>query len=405
MDTRCAVRVVAVAVLLATVFFLGAPSAGAQGLCVPGQCQDFCVPGGTPTDSDCPEGKWIHRVCMPEQVNGGLVVFAHGYVAPDEPLGIPDYAIDGIPLSALVTEEGFVYATSSFPRNGLAIQEGIDDLEHLGATVRDACGLPGPILLAGASEGGAITALALERSHVFWGGLALCGPIGSFQKQINHYGDFRVVFDYFFPGVLPGTAIDPDPTGDVRANWEEAEEEGGIPYVDRIALALQSNPSATQQLLKVLRVPVDPADPVTSIGEAVIRNLWYNVFATYDAQAQLGGQPFGNRWRFYTGSSNDFWLNLKVKRYRADDRARLEIAANYETSGQLDAPVVTMHTTGDPIVPYWHELFYRWKTCRSGSWAMHTNLPVFKYGHCTFDAIEATTAFALLAYKVNAPAP
>jgi hypothetical protein len=398
MDARCAVRVVAVAVLLAAVFFLGAPSAGAQGLCVPGQCRDFCVPGGTPTDSDCPEGKWIHRVCTPERekVNGGLVVFAHGYVAPDEPLGIPDYTIDGIPLSALVTQEGFVYATSSLPRNGLAIQEGIADLESLGAAVRDMCGLPGPILLAGASEGGAITALAVERSHVFWGGLALCGPIGSFQKQINHYGDFRVVFDYFFPGVLPGTAIDPDPTGDVRSNWDW--------YTKQVAIVLQARPAATAQLLRVLRVPYDPND-LLSIGEAVVGNLWYNVFGTYDAQETLGGQPFDNRWRFYTGSSNDFLLNLRVKRYSADRLARQTISTLYETSGQIDVPIVTMHTTGDPIVPYWHEPFYRWKTWVSGSGTMHCNLPVFKYGHCTFDATEAMTAFALLAYKVNAQGP
>jgi pimeloyl-ACP methyl ester carboxylesterase len=404
MDARCAVRVVAVAVLLAAVFFLGAPSAGAQGLCVPGQCQDFCVPGGTLTDSGCPEGKWIHRVCTPEleNVNGGLVVFAHGYVAPDEPLDIPDYTIDGIPLSALVTQEGFVYATSSLPRNGLAIQEGIADLESLGAAVRDMCGLPGPILLAGASEGGAITALAMERSHVFWGGLALCGPIGSFQKQINHFGDFRVVFDYFFPNVLPGTAINPDPYPHnprfVRDNWDSI-------FVPRIAFALQSNPAATAQLLKVMRVHVDPADPVTSAGEAVVGNLWYNVFATYDAQEKLGGQPFGNRWRFYTGSRNDFRLNLRVKRYRADYLAKMNIAALYETSGHLTAPVVTMHTTGDPIVPYWHEPFYRWKTWVSESGKMHCNLPVFKYGHCEFSAEEALTAFAILAYKVNAQGP
>ncbi len=387
MDTRCAVRVVAVAVLLAVAFFLGAPSAGAQGLCQESLCSEVRVPERTS----------IYEVCTPEPgcENGGLVVFAHGYVAPDEPLQIPDDEIDGTTLPALVNQLGFVYATSSFPKNGLAIQEGIEDLVGLTTYIVGTTGLPGPVFLAGASEGGAITALAMERhADVFSGGLALCGPVGSFQKQINHYGDFRVVFDYFFPGVLPGTVIDPDPRGFVRSNWDW--------YAYRIGLALQANPTATAQLLKVMRVQVDPADPVTSIGEAVVGNLWYNVFGTYDAQDTLGGQPFDNRWRFYTGSTNDFLLNLRVRRYCADPRARLTISALYETSGRIDAPVVTMHTTGDPIVPYWHEPFYRWKTWLSGSGRMHTNLPVFKYGHCSFEATEAVTAFALLAYKVKA---
>jgi len=30
----------------------------------------------------------------------------------------------------------------------------------------------------------------------------VCGPIGSFQQQIDYLGDARVLFDYFFPGVL-----------------------------------------------------------------------------------------------------------------------------------------------------------------------------------------------------------
>jgi hypothetical protein len=396
MATRSGVSLAALALAWAGVTLLGASPAHAQ-LCAPGACQDVCSGGDSPDPAGCPAGESIYRVCAPPaaSANGALLVFAHGYVAPGAPLQVPDYEVDGVPLSTLVTQSGFVYATSSFPVNGLAIQEGIADLADLTTMVRGACGLTGPAILAGASEGGAVAALGIERlaPQLFQGGLALCGPIGSFQEQINHYDDARVVFDYFFPGVLPGTAIDPDPTGSVRAGWST--------YTSQIALALAANPSATQQLVKVLRVPVDPAHPAASVGEAVIGNLWYNVFGTYDAQAKLGGQPFDNRWRFYTGSNNDLRLNLRVKRYTADAAARLNIAANYETTGRLDAPVVTMHTTGDAIVPYWHEPLYRWKTIVSGSWPLHANLPVFKYGHCTFDAADAQRALGVLLFKMS----
>ena len=63
------------------------------------------------------------------------------------------------------------------------------------------------------SEGGLVAALLAERSpDVFFGALAACGPIGSFNAQIDYIGNFRVLFDYFFPGVIPGSAID-DPAG------------------------------------------------------------------------------------------------------------------------------------------------------------------------------------------------
>jgi pimeloyl-ACP methyl ester carboxylesterase len=396
MTARCGVRIESAIVLLAAMLFLllGAPSAGAQ--CLQSECTDEIKADGT-----------IYRVCVPEAGcrNGGLVVFAHGYVGPDEPLQVPEYVLGDQTLPELVNQLGFLYATSSFPKNGLAIQEAIPDLEELATDVVDTYGLWGPVILAGASEGGAITALAVERSDVFWGGLALCGPVGSFQEQINHYGHFRVVFDYFFPGILPGSAIDPDPEGLVGPPYPPVRQFWDTWYVPRIGLALQANPAATAQLLKVTGIKTDPADPVTSIGEAVVGNLWYNVFATYDAVDTLGGQPFDNRWKWYRGSSNDFRLNLRVPRYRADYVARLEIAANYETSGQIDVPVVTAHTTGDPIVPYWHEPLYHLKTWRAGNGRLHTNLPVFRYGHCEFTANEAVAAFAILLAKMQVHAP
>jgi hypothetical protein len=181
----------------------------------------------------------------------------------------------------------------------------------------------------------------------------------------------------------------------VIANWPTIS--GNV----AAALANPANAAATAQLLRVTRVPYDPKDP-TTIAESVLGILWYNVFATNDAIARLGGQPFDNRFRFYRGSSNDWALNRGVARYRADWRALIEIQAHYQTSGRLAAPLVTMHTWADPIVPYWHEPLYRLKTWMSGSCRMHTNLPIFRYGHCRFDKEEALIALSILAYKVNA---
>ena len=45
-----------------------------------------------------------------------------------------------------------------------------------------------------------------DRRTLFSSALAACAPIGSFRQQVNYLGDFRVLFDYYFPGVLPGSA-------------------------------------------------------------------------------------------------------------------------------------------------------------------------------------------------------
>ena len=56
-----------------------------------------------------------------------------------------------------------------------------------------------------------ITAQSLENDPSYSGGVAVCGPVGSFHKQVDYFGDVRVLFDYFFPGVLSsagGSAVD-----------------------------------------------------------------------------------------------------------------------------------------------------------------------------------------------------
>jgi alpha-beta hydrolase superfamily lysophospholipase len=335
----------------------------------------------------------------PDCWNGDLVLFAHGYVAPNEKVAIPEDQLtlpDGTSLPALMNQLGFAFATSSYPVNGLAIKPGVADMVDLVSTFTAEEGAPGRVYLTGASEGGIVTALAVEQfPGVFSGGLATCGPVGDFQKQIDYWGDFRAVFDYFFPGLLPGSPVHvPDY---VIEKWDTY-------YEPLVRAALRARPAAMDQLLKVTRAPFDPADPATK-EETVLGILWYNVFATNDGVDKLGGRPFDNRNRLYAGSDHDFLLNLLVKRYGADPAAGLEIAANYETSGALAVPVVTLHTTGDPIIPYWHEPRYRLKTWLSGSGSLHRNLPVFRYGHCQFEPKDVLTAFGLLVLKVRGQEP
>ena len=165
---------------------------------------------------------------------------------------------------------------------------------------------------------------------------SLQSALQDFRKQINYFGDFRVVFDYFFPGVIPGSPV--DVPQEVMDNWDQV-------YVPRIIQAISSNPDATNQLLKVTRAAIYPGD-ATSIEETILGVLWYTAFATNDAEVELGGQPFDNKNRFYVGSKNDLRLNLKVQRFSADPAAINEIEGHYQTSGCLTSPIVTL------FIPY-----------------------------------------------------
>jgi pimeloyl-ACP methyl ester carboxylesterase len=380
-----------VRISLALVLLLSAaPLRPAAALQAESACQDGIQASGA-----------IYRICMPDLLpwNGDLVVYAHGYVAYNQPIGIPEDQLSlpgGGSLADLVTSQGYAFATTSYSVNGLAVNEGIADLLDLAAIFKAQYPGTNRVYLAGASEGGLITTLGVERyPDVFTGGLAACGPIGDFQKQINYWGDFRVVFDYFFRSVLPPSPVAiPQPVID---NWETT-------YLPAVEAAVLLRPSATSQLLAVTGAPTDPAVSAT-ITETVGGLLWYNVFATNDGIQKLHGQPFDNTPRWYSGSNNDLRLNRRVQRFDADPAAGETIKAYYQTSGALAVPLVTLHTTGDPIVPYWHETLYNLKTVFSGALLKHINIPIVRYGHCAFTAEEVLFAFALLTLQTAGTTP
>jgi hypothetical protein len=360
-----------------------------------GACQQSNLTQGNRSDGA------QYMIWMPETScwNGDMVIFAHGYVAPGQPIAVPldQLVIDGVSLPATFNELGYGFAASSYSKNGLAIVQGFDDTEDLAQNVlKDLKIYPHRTYLIGASEGGLVTVLSAEQlPHVYNGAGAACGPIGSFQDQINYFGDFRVIFDYFFPGVLPGTPIDIPPN--LITDWTSNNSQS----IQMVTAALAAHPSAAAQLISVMKAAVT-SDPAT-VAETVIDALWYNVVATNDAQATLGPvkpvQPYDNHNRIYTGSANDFLLNLKVERFTADPAALAAVAASYETSGKLSMNLVTLHTTLDPVVPYWQEPLYTAKTLLAGTAFERVNLPVTAYGHCAFTAFDLLGAFALIVLR------
>jgi hypothetical protein len=346
---------------------------------------------GEPPVAGCTEGTTnsgaLTRVCFPAEWNGDLILYAHGYVQPDEPLAIPDDLIGGTPVEDLINSAGYAYATTSYRANGLVADLAVDDLVQLKELVRRTV-RPDPvqIYIVGVSEGGLVAALAVEGPlDPYTGALAACGPIGDFARQLDYFNDVRVVFDFFFPGVIPGSPI--DPPDEVRAGWNDT-------YAPAVAAAVTNDPAAALDLAAVTGIPSDGLDPA-SLGQTVAGILWYNVLGTADAQERLGGQPYDNADRVYQGSSDDAALNAGVARFAADAEARAALV-RFETSGNPSAPISIIHTTGDPIVPFFHQPLYADKVAAAGRSEDLERRDVERFGHCAFTSSEILAAFGAL---------
>jgi pimeloyl-ACP methyl ester carboxylesterase len=351
------------------------------------------------SDGDQPSGA-VYRICMPSATwNGDLVIYAHGYVKPSAPIAIPEdqLVIGGFSIADLITAQGFAFATSSYRRNGLSILEGIDDLLELVDIFAAQHGQPDRIILTGVSEGGAITVLALERHpDVFDGGMALCGPYGNFQRQIDYFTDFRAVFDFYFPGLIAGEPIS-IPVA-LLDDWETTV------YSETVKPLLLSPASVVSmsQVISVTGAATLNAGAAAGMEPTFDRLLWYNVQATNDARERLNGNPFGNFDRVYAGSLDDDALNQGIFRVAADTVATDEIAMNYETSGRLRVPLITLHTTGDEVVPYWHAPLYAQKVATAGSAVFYEHRQVDRFGHCAFQPLEVLSAFDDIVARANA---
>jgi pimeloyl-ACP methyl ester carboxylesterase len=343
-----------------------------------------------------------YQICVNKALwNGALVVFVPGYTNPAATPSTPSGDIGGLSAADVVTSLGYGWAATGFRETGLLVPETwiAQDLLSLVQTAKTNLKSTGRVYLTGGSQGGLITTLGVERyPQVFTGGgLAACGPIGSYRRQLQYVGDFRTVFDFYFDPVIANwplwTQSDLDNGAIDPAFWNAAHRAA-------VASAIQMKPARTANLLSVTKAPIDPANAGPTTRLTVDDLLRYTFVGTQEAMAKLEGLAYGNAGRTYSGSSNDAALNARIQRFTFT--ASEAALGKLETTGRLSRPLVTIHTTGDHIVPEWHEALYRNKTSRSlSSWLRHSRITVSRYGHCTFTPGEVLGAFALLVLKAT----
>jgi len=201
--------------------------------------------------------------CVPPVAwNGVLVVYAHGYTSPYRPLALPDISFDNTDVPTVLMSLGFAFATTSFDKNGYAVEQAGADINALVKHFKQEV-VPSKVkkvLIVGGSEGGLITTMLVERyPRVYDGGLAMCGPLDGANRQIKYFGDFRAVFDVFFPGIFNFGVVDDIP--DYPS--EDAANAAKDLYAALIGQAFLAYPEKVEQLFAVTKVARNTADPLT----------------------------------------------------------------------------------------------------------------------------------------------
>ena len=94
-------------------------------------------------------------------------------------------------------------------------------------------------------------------------------------------------------------------------------------------------------------------------------------------------------------------LNAGVERFEADRPALNYYERNYSPNGAIDMPVMTLHTTRDPAIPYSHEEKFASAVAEAGRSGQLVQRPIDRWGHCAFTSSEVDSAFNDLVGWVN----
>jgi len=345
-----------------------------------------------------------YLLAMPDNWNGDLVVYAHGIVLPAYPIALP--TVDDIePLRDMLTSNGYAVAYSSYSKNGFAVREGVLDTHALNHQFIQRYGQPERTFLVGHSLGGAVCVrLAEFYPKQYDGVLTIAGMIGGSQAEIDYISNVRILFEFFYPGTLPG-AIDEVP--------ENLDVTGEV--VVPIITAISGDPTGAGAIALIHQTPVpwdfvNGAELVESYATAL--GFWYGDY--HDMIARTGKKGFyDNSDTLYTSSLLPSvvidGVNAYAERFEGSNQAARYLWRYYEPSGELDMPHLALHNSRDPAVPVFHQTLYAGLVTEQGDEDMLVQRISNRYGHTgPFLATEVFGAFEELIEWVDfgtAPAP
>jgi pimeloyl-ACP methyl ester carboxylesterase len=362
---------------------------------------------------------------VPAPWNGTLLLYSHGYVTPNSANPATDV---GDPATrAFLLANGFALAGSSYATTGWAIHEALPDqiavLDQFKATV----GTPKRTIAWGHSLGGIITAGLIQRfPERFDAALPMCGVLSGGVATWNQALDSAFAFKTLiaFGSPLQVTNIT-SPTNNFLLS--EALLQGALATPQgrakaALSFALGDTPGWF--------TPLSPEPAANDFaGQFANQVLWAAnvdfpfIFAfRAELEARAGGNPSWNtavdyREQFEKSTSKAevialyaaAGLSLEQDLTALNNAARISanpasvdyLEQNIIFSGNINFPVLTMHTEGDGLVSNQNEHAYRDTVHEAGNSRFLRETFIHRAGHCAFTPAETITALSNLITRLD----
>jgi pimeloyl-ACP methyl ester carboxylesterase len=387
------------------------------------------VISGTTTEASGLVSNYLIEV--PSAWNGTLVLYSHGYsFGPPFGAPAPQAAEDaGDPITHdWLLANGYAIAGSSYASTGWALQQAFQDQIAV-LDVFKSKGYNATRTIAwGHSLGGMITAGLVQLfPDRFTGALPMCGVVAGGPGVWNQGLDSEFAFlTLQAPGAFKLSGFT---AGDVFTNFGKASAAFN---------AAQATPQGQARIAlsaALADVPgwFNPASPQPAATDYAAQevnqlawdnnpDLFFGFFGRYELELRAGGNFSWN-----TGVDYREQLSHSVDRAEVEalyKTAGLDLNKDLDTlndtprisaepgpvayvtkyityNGDLDMPVLTMHTTGDGLVEVTDENAYASVVRSAGDNSMLREVFVHRAGHCAFSPAETITAFQTLIHRLD----
>jgi pimeloyl-ACP methyl ester carboxylesterase len=379
---------------------------------------------GTTTESSGLTANYLIEV--PAQWNGTLVLYSHGYEFsfPKTLVDAGDQLTQGWLLS-----HGYALAASSYATTGWALQQAFQDQIAVLDVFAGKFGKPARTIAWGHSLGGMITAGLVQLfPDRFTAALPMCGVLagglGVWNQGLDSEfalatlqapGAFKLVN---FTGLADANA------NFVAASTALAAAQGTPQGRARIALsaALADVPGWFN--------PASPEPAATDFAAQEVNqfnwdnnpDFFFGFFGRLELEVRAGGNFSWNTGvdynvqlshssdeaeveALYAAAGLDLDKDLatlnSAARIAADPAAAQYVAKFISYDGNLNIPVLSMHTTGDGLVEVTDENAYASVVRSAGDNSMLRQVFVHRAGHCTFTPAETISAFQTLINRLD----
>jgi hypothetical protein len=373
-------------------------------------------------DGTLPDGA-AYRLQVPANWNGTLLLWSHGYRFPgaNPAETAPDPA-----LGTALLGMGYALAGSGYASTGWALESAVADqlatVREFGAQV----GHPRRSIAWGASLGGLVTGSLLDAApRTFDGAVPLCGvldPIGAWNQALDAMFAVKTLIA---------------PTADLPI-VDITNPIAGLITATGLLDAAQATPAGRARIALAAAVGAVPTWVDAAVPEpgrfdfAAQERTQYTAFrgtllpfaflARADLEARSGGVYSWNTGVDYARQllrspnalqvaalyhqaglslARDLGALHRAPRIPAESAAVRYLARNHEPAGRLRVPVLTVHTTGDPLVVPSQERAYAGAVDRAGDEGLLRQAFTRRAGHCNFTGGELLAALKAMERRLD----